>query len=146
MQRNGGSSRVDMDTLLPPSADGSRYPTETRNTVKHFPLTLMLLLLTSCTPQSGGTYDAAYQKQLDDYDRQAAITARQIDQTQKQLDQTQKQQDETEVQLQRYKTHADRYEALLDRWEKQADRQDKVLDAMEIFFSKQKDGINRRSP
>ena len=26
MQRNGGSSRVDMDTLLPPSADGGRSP------------------------------------------------------------------------------------------------------------------------
>ncbi len=28
MQRNGGSSRFDMDTLLPPSADGGRYVTK----------------------------------------------------------------------------------------------------------------------
>jgi septal ring factor EnvC (AmiA/AmiB activator) len=131
---------------LPRLGDDGSYPFTTMHTVKYIPLTLMLLFLTSCTPQTSGTYDATHKKQLDDYDRQTATTERQLDQTQKQLNQTQQQQDETERQLQRAKSHADRYEALLDRWEKQADRQDKMLDAVELLLLNQKDDDNSSKP
>jgi septal ring factor EnvC (AmiA/AmiB activator) len=129
------------------------YPTEIQHAVKYLPLALMLVLLCSCTPQSGGDYDATYQQQLDDYGRQTATTERQLEQTQRQLDQTQKQldqsqeqQDETERQLQRSKVQADRVDAMLDRWEEQADRQDKIFDALERILSTRDTGGETAKP
>ncbi|WP_182866022.1 hypothetical protein [Stieleria mannarensis] len=101
--------------------------------MKFLPIAVLFALLGSCSPQASNDYDAAYQKQLDDYDRQT-------EQTQQQLDQTQDMQDETERQLARSKTQADRYDALLDRWEQQADRHDKLLDLLESISSQNNSG------
>jgi septal ring factor EnvC (AmiA/AmiB activator) len=130
-------SRMESHSSVP--RDVHRYPTEGYHSMKHIPIALALALLCSCTPQSGGNYDATYQQQLDDYDRQT-------EQTQKQLDQTQELQDETERQLQRSKTQADRFDVLLDRWEEQADRQDKVLDVIERVLTRENAGDPSDNP
>lgn len=63
------------------------------------------------------TPDAAYQRQLEEFDRQQIQAAEQLE--------------ETDQQLQRSFEQAAKFDKLLDRWAKQADRHDALLEKWE---------------
>ena len=67
-----------------------------------------------CTQGSSpNTSDAAYQRQLEEFDRQQIEAAEQLE--------------ETDQQLQRSFEQSAKFDMLLDRWAKQADRHDALL-------------------
>lgn len=106
-------------------------------------LWMVLFVCADCDqqPKSGSqqqssepTWDAAAQRQVDEYDRQLATTQRHIEETERQLA-------ESDRNLREIMAQNKRFEELLQRWGNQADRVDRLLERWERVT----DGVEQRS-
>jgi hypothetical protein len=81
----------------------------------HSLLLALFCSICGCSGQAMNGADADYQRQVDEYDRQAAISELQLDRTDEQLDLADQQLEMTDKLQQRRSEQADRYDVLLER-------------------------------